>query len=133
MYYCSAVWCSAADTHLKLLDRAVSGAQLLTGGVFESDIAHGRSVAVLCMLYKIRCNLMHPLTGALPGPYGPVRVRRCSLVAYRYTYAPPRCITSQFRRTFIVSVSVWNDLADPVFDGVELLGCKSRSNAFLLA
>ena len=23
--YCSAVWCSAADTHLKLLDRAVSG------------------------------------------------------------------------------------------------------------
>ena len=24
--YCSAVWCSAADTHLELLDRAVSGA-----------------------------------------------------------------------------------------------------------
>ena len=24
--FCSAVWCSAADTHLKLLDRAVSGA-----------------------------------------------------------------------------------------------------------
>ena len=33
--YCSVVWCSAADTHLKLLDRAVSGAQFLTGGVFE--------------------------------------------------------------------------------------------------
>ena len=28
--YCSAVWCSAADTHLKLLDRAVSGARFLT-------------------------------------------------------------------------------------------------------
>ena len=25
--YCSEVWCSAADTHLKLLDRAVSGAR----------------------------------------------------------------------------------------------------------
>ena len=24
--YCSAVWCSAADTHLKLLDHVVSGA-----------------------------------------------------------------------------------------------------------
>ena len=24
--YCSAVWCLAADTHLKLLDRVVSGA-----------------------------------------------------------------------------------------------------------
>ena len=30
--YCSSVWCSAADTHLKLLDRAVSGARFLTGG-----------------------------------------------------------------------------------------------------
>ena len=52
--YCSAVWCSAADTHLKLLDRAVSGARFLTGGVFECDIGHRRSVAVLCLLYKIR-------------------------------------------------------------------------------
>ena len=34
--YCSAVWCSAADTHLKLLDRIVSGANFLTGGVFVS-------------------------------------------------------------------------------------------------
>ena len=59
--YYSAVWCSAADTHLKLLDRAVSGAWFLTGGVFESDISRRRYVAVLCMLYKIRCNPMHPL------------------------------------------------------------------------
>ena len=29
--YCYAVWCSAANTHLKLLDRAVSGAGFLTG------------------------------------------------------------------------------------------------------
>ena len=29
--YCCAVLCSAADTHIKLLDRAVSGAQFLTG------------------------------------------------------------------------------------------------------
>ena len=69
--YCSAVWCSAADTHLKLLDRAVSGARFLTEGAFEYDISHRRSVAVLCMLYKIRCNLMHPLNDALPGPYVP--------------------------------------------------------------
>ena len=72
--YCSAVWCSTADTHLKPLDRAVSGARFLSGGVFEYDIAHRRSVAVLCMLYKIRCNPVHPLNGALPGPYVPVRL-----------------------------------------------------------
>ena len=81
----SAVWCSAADTHLKLLDRAVSGARFLTGGVFECDIAHCRCVAVLCMLHKIRCNPMHPLNDVLPGPYVPVQVTRGALVAHRCT------------------------------------------------
>ena len=38
--YCSAVWCSAADTHLKLLDPVVSGARFLTVGVFECELAH---------------------------------------------------------------------------------------------
>ena len=132
--YCSAVWCPAADTHLKLLDRAVSGARFLTGGVFECDISHRRSVAVLCMLYKIRCNPMHPLNGALPGPYVPARVTRGTLFAHRYTYAQPRCRTLQYSRTFIpFSVSLWNDLASSVFDGVGLAGFKSRENASLLA
>ena len=50
------------------------------------------------------------------------------------TYAPPRCRTSQYSRTFIpFSVSRWNDLANPVFDGVGLAGFKSRANASLLA
>ena len=31
------------------------------------------------------------------------------------------------------SVSHWNYLSDPVFDGVGLAGFKSRVNAFLLA
>ena len=65
---CSAVWCSAADTHLRLLDRAVGRARFLTRGVFECDIFHRRFVAVqLGMLYKIRCKAVHPLNGALPG------------------------------------------------------------------
>ena len=132
--YCSAVWCSAADTHLKLLDRAVSDVRFLTWGVLECDIAHRRSVAVLSILYKIRCKAMHPLNGALPGPHVPVRFTRGALVAHRYTYAPPRCRTLQYSRTFIpLSVSLWNDLVDPVFDGVRLAGFKSRSNTFLLA
>ena len=132
--YCSAVWCSAADTHLKLLYRAVSGARFLTGEVFECDIVHRPSVAVLCMLYKIRCNLMHSLNGALPGPYVPARVTRGALLSHRYTYAPPRCKTSQYHMTFIsLSVSLWNDLTDPIFEGVGLASYKSRANAFLLA
>ena len=64
--YCSAVWCSAADTHL------ISGARFLTGGVFECDIAQRRSVAVLCMLHKM-FNPMDSLNGALPRQYVSVR------------------------------------------------------------
>ena len=56
-----AVWCSAADTLLTLLDRVVSGACFLAGGLLNCDLSHRRSVAMLCMLYKIRCNPMHPL------------------------------------------------------------------------
>ena len=79
-------------------------------------------------MHLIRCNL----NGALPGPYVPVRVARGALVAHRYAYAPPCCRTSQYRMTFIpLSVSLWNDLADPVFDVVGLAGLKSRANAFL--
>ena len=78
----SAVWCSAADTHLKLLDRVVSGASFLTGCVFECDIAHRRSVAVLCMLYKIKCNPMLPLYGALPVTYVLDRVTSDDVIAY---------------------------------------------------
>ena len=102
--YCSAVYCSVADTHLKLLDSVVSGASFLTRGVLECDLAHRRSVAVLCMLYKIRCNPMHPLYGTLPVP---VRVTCSAVIAHRYTYAPPSCRTAQYRKTFILlSVSL---------------------------
>ena len=64
----------------------------------------------------------------------PARVTRGALVAHRHSFAPPRCHTSQHRRTFVLlSVSRWNDLSEPVFDGVELTGFKSRVNALLLA
>ena len=62
---------------------------------------------------------MHPLYGALPVPYVPVRVTRGALVAHRHTYAPPRCRTSQYCRTFIpLPVSLWNDLDAALFDGL---------------
>ena len=119
-------------THLKLLDRAVSGARFLTGGVFEFTFLIVDLLQFYrCMLYKIGCSPMHPLNDALPWPYVPVRVTRGAVVAHRYTYAPPRM---QYRRTFVpLSVFLWNDLADPIFDGVGLAGFKSRANAFLLA
>ena len=91
--YFSAVWCPAAETHFRLLDRVVSGASFLTLGVFQCDLVHRRSVAVLCMLYKIRCNQMHPLCVALPVPYMTVWVTSGAVIAHQFTYAPPRCRT----------------------------------------
>ena len=82
--YCSAVWSSAADTRLKLLDHIVSGACFLAGGVLNCNLSHRRFVAMLCMLYNIRCNPMHPLCGTLPVPYVPVRVTRSTLITHRY-------------------------------------------------
>ena len=132
--YCSAVWCSAADSHLKLLDRVVRSAGFLAGGVLECNLAYRRSVAELCMLFKIKSNPMHPLSGTLPLLYVPASVTRGALVAHRHSFAPPRYRTSQYRRSFVpLSVSLWNDLSDPVFDGVGLAGFMSRVNAFLLA
>ena len=58
----------------------------------------------------------------------------CRYGGHRYTYAPPHCRASKYIRTFIpFSVSLWNDLSDPVFDGLELMGFKSRADAFLFA
>ena len=86
------------------------------------------------MLFKIESNPMHPLSGALPLPYMPAHFTHGALVAHRQSFAPPHCRTSQYRRTFVpLSVSLWNDLSDPVFDGVEQACFKSRANAFLLA
>ena len=85
------------------------------------------------MQYMTRCNPMDPLYGALPVLYVPEPVTRGALVSHRYTYAPPHCRTSQYSRTFIpLSVSLWNHLANPVFDDVGLAGFKSRANSFLL-
>ena len=76
---------------------------------------------------------MYPLNGALPGPYVPALVIHGALVAHQYTYAQPRCRTLQYSRTFILfSVSLWNDLTNHVFNGVGLVGFKSRANASLL-
>ena len=126
------MWCSAADSHLKLLDRIVRSAGFLAGGVLQCNLAHSQSVAGLCMIFKIKSNPMHPLSSALLFPYVPASVTHGALVAHRHSFVPLRSKTSQYPRSFVsFSVSLWYDLSDPVFDGVG--GFNSRANAFLLA
>ena len=74
------------------------------------------------MIFKIKSNPMHPLSGALLLSYVPAHVTRGSLVAHRHSFAPPRCRTSQFRRTFVtLSVSLGNDIVT-----LCLMMCDSR-------
>ena len=61
--YCSAIWCSAADTHLRLLDRVVSGASFLLGvclrmtlhivDLFQYYVCCIRSGVTRCTLYTV--------------------------------------------------------------------------------
>ena len=91
--YCSAVWCSAADSHLRLLDRAVACAAFHKGGVLECNLLHRRSVAGLCMIYKIWSNPLHPLHAELPQQFVPVRVTRAAVAAHTHAFEVPRCRT----------------------------------------
>ena len=75
---------------------------------------------------------MHLIYGALPVPYVPaVRVKRGALVAYRYIYmsllAADRTTGLLFPSQYI---SLWNDLADPVDDGMGLLVLRARPMFF---
>ena len=88
--YCCAVWRSAADTHLKLLNCVVSCASFFNWGMFECSIVYQRwSVAILCMLNKIRCDPMHPLKWCSTCAICASSVTLGALVAHRYTYGLP--------------------------------------------
>ena len=113
--YSSAVWCSTADTHLKLLDLVVSGASLLTGvclsvtlhivDLWQYYVCCTRSGVIRCTIFMVlflcrmcRCWL-HVRSG---------------VIAHRYTYVPRRCRTSQYLRSFIhLSVSLWTIFVTP--------------------
>ena len=77
---------------------------------------------------------MHPLGGALPLLYVPALVTRGAFVAHWHSSAFLALEFLSNRRTLVpLSVSLWNDLRDSVFDSVELAGFKSQVKAFLFA
>ena len=70
--------CSAADSHLKLLDRAVRSAGFLAGLVLECNLAHRRLLLLLLLLKKVSSarlaeSDMHPISPKTPAPqYQPI-------------------------------------------------------------
>ena len=59
--YCSPVWLSAANCHLRLLDGVVRRAAFMLEGVVPCNLSHRRGVAALCILFKIYSREDHPL------------------------------------------------------------------------
>ena len=109
----------------------VSGVRFLTRGVFECDIGHLWSVAVLCMLWKIRCNPMHPLYWMHL-----CRMCQCGLHTVPWSLIGTLIFASSLQNIAVshnlsfLSVSLWDDLADSLSDRVRLACFMSRANAY---
>ena len=112
--------CSAAD-------RAVSGARFLTGGVLPIvDLCH---YCVCCMRSGvIRCTLLMVLYLTVCDSAGYTRCSGCTLVFLCAVSLQnlDRCTAG----LLFLSQCSSETIADPVFDGVELAGFKSRANVF---
>ena len=114
--YASPVWCSAADSHLKLLDRALNNIRFFLPNV-SVELAERRRLACLSMLYKIFHDSSHPLHSGLPPPFVHVRATRFALALNEFAFSAIRFNTNQFARCFLPSsCKVWNDLPNEVFD-----------------
>ena len=133
--YCSAVWCPAADTHIKLRDRVVSGARFLTGvclsvilpivDLLQFCVCCIRSGVTRCFLLMMRYldRMCQSGLHAVPWPHIGILMRHLA--------AEP-CSTAGLLFLSQCPSAIWNDLGDPVFDGVGLVGFNSRANAFYL-
>ena len=116
---------------MALMAIIVTSASFIAVGVLECNLSNLRSVAALCMLFRIQSNVIIHLTAV----HCFCRMIRCvllvvSLVAHRHSFAPPRCKTSQYQGIFVsLSASLWNDFNDSVFNGVRLVDFKSSANA----
>ena len=130
--YCAPVWSSAADSHLKLLDRNLNAIKILIPDI-KVDLWHRRSVGSLCLLFKIFKNNRHPLHASLPEAYQPVRVTRYAVNANSLAFSPIRCRTVQYSRSFIpAAIKQWNELPSEIVESEELQEFKIGVNRFLL-
>ena len=98
--YCSPAWFSAADSHLKLLDRNLNAFKFSIPNLM-TNLWHRRSISCLCMLFKIYHNPRHPLHLELPDLFQPVRVTRNAVNSHSCCFSVVRCNTVQYSRSFI--------------------------------
>ena len=100
--------------------------------VVPCNLNNRRSVAGLCMLYKVRGRVSHPLIACLPAPYRRERLARRAEALNEFAFESVRCRTNQYSRSFIPAfVDKWNSLGNSVFDGVGIGSFKTLVNRSL--
>ena len=130
--YCSAVWSSAADSHLRLLERAFNSVKFLLSDL-DLDIGHRRDVGGLCILFKVVNDVHHPLHKFLPRFYQPARFTRYSEAVNSMAFEIGRHSTSQFSRCFLPHFCrLWNTLPTDIVTSPTLDKFKRLANIFLL-
>ena len=131
--YCSVIWMSAADTHLNSFLRVFASARFLTP--IGINLTHRRSVAALCILFKILRNPGHPMHSRLPGPIQQLRrTRRGARMNSRARASALTPQSVQFNRTFLPhTVELWNFLPQTTVDSPNMDCFKRRVNRDMLA
>ena len=127
--YCMPVWSSAADSHLKLLDRALNNIRFFLPDI-SIDLEKRRRVGCLSLLFKIIHNSSHPLHASLPDPYIQVRPTRYALALNDQAFSVLNTHTNQFARCFVPSVCrLWNDLPNDTIHSADVGRFKSSIKA----
>ena len=130
--YHSPLWSSAADSHLKLIDKNLRACKFLIPNLAIS-LQHRRFISSMYTLYKIFHNLSHPLHSEIPNLFHPRRVTKGSLSINSLSFSPMRFHTSQYSRCFIpAATKLWNELPSMIVGATELQKFKTGANAFLL-
>ena len=79
--------------------------------VVPCNLNNRRSVAGLCMLYKVRERVIHSLFACLPAPYRRERLILRAEALNEFAFEPVRYRTNQYGRSFIPAfVDRWNSL-----------------------
>ena len=130
--YCAPVWLSAAESHLKLLDRSFNMVKFLLPDL-TINLSHRRIVGALSVFFKIINKDSHPFHFKLPQPAMPVRSTRQSSNQNSRCLSVLRHSTDQFKRSFLpVCVDRWNRLPEDIVSAPNVDVFKSSLNKFLI-
>ena len=129
--YCAPVWSSAADSHLKLLDRALNKVKFYVPDI-SLNLWRRRAVSCLSLLYKIYHDPKHMLHSSLYERFVPARPTRNVLRWNDLAFRIPTPRTEHFSRNVIhFNSGLWNILPNHVVYSEDLKHFKAALKLYL--